>query len=180
MFIGEFTLTISYWSILGIPMAHPNWQFRGFWSLFLDNFMRQKKRVFPINRPTIFSRTDSGFYLFCDSRLFYWGSHRNKKKKIGPLWEKLWGFEEKIGLKPVRKWTTFLFLKINLTLGTIQKYWENIPTYRLGFVGSSNNNNNRARVIAPHILVASSRTLYIITLTSTCCIPTHTSTARGN
>ena len=43
----------------------------------------------------------------------------------------------------------------------------------------NNNNNNITLVIAPHILVASSRALYIITLTSTCFIPTHTSTPRG-
>ena len=36
--------------------------------------------------------------------------------------------------------------------------------------------NNRALVIAPNILMASSRVLYFITLTSTCLIPTHTST----
>ena len=42
-----------------------------------------------------------------------------------------------------------------------------------------NNNNNIALVIAPHILVASSRALYIITLTSTCFIPMQTSTPRG-
>ena len=46
-------------------------------------------------------------------------------------------------------------------------------------IGDNNNNNNIALVIAPHILVASSRALYIITLTSTCFIPTHTSTPRG-
>ena len=37
---------------------------------------------------------------------------------------KLGRFEDKICLKSVRKWTVFLFLKINLTLGTIQKYGQ--------------------------------------------------------
>ena len=50
---------------------------------------------------------------------------------------------------------------------------------RHGSGQNNNNNNNIALVIAPHILVASSRALYIITLTSTCFIPTHTSTPRG-